>query len=141
MASCRGRGTKETIEDPMFEQLTNWLRSLRKEPDAPRQSALSKSGAFQSPAPGPRAPRTPRKAADGRSPQPAAPGTPEVAGAGPGKNVLIRNRYRREDTGTHETLTILDDSMVDSGEETGIDPYNTGNFDRSKNWDKRFRNR
>ncbi len=56
---------------------------------------------------------------------------------GPGKNVLIRNKYVREDTGTHETLTILDDSMLDSEEEEGIDPYNTGKFDRSKNWDKR----
>ena len=55
-----------------------------------------------------------------------------------GKNVLIRNKFLREDTGTHETLKILDDSIVDSGEETGIDPYNTGGFDRSKNWDKRF---
>ena len=43
---------------------------------------------------------------------------------GPGKNVLIRNKFVREDTGTHETLTILDDSIVDSGEEAGIDPYN-----------------
>ncbi|MDJ0699845.1 MAG: hypothetical protein QNJ07_08320 [Woeseiaceae bacterium] len=59
---------------------------------------------------------------------------------GPGKNVLIRNKFVREETGTHETLKILDDSMIDTGEETGIDPYNTGGFDRSKNWDKRFRN-
>ena len=59
---------------------------------------------------------------------------------GPGKNVLIRNKYVREDTGTHDTLTILDDSMLESDDETGIDPYNTGQFDRSKNWDKRFRN-
>ena len=58
---------------------------------------------------------------------------------GPGKNVLIRNKYVREDTGTHETLTILDDSMLDSEEEEGIDPYNTGQFDRSKNWDKRLK--
>lgn len=63
----------------------------------------------------------------------------EVESQGPGKNVLIRNRYVREETGTHETLTILDDSMVDSGEEPGIDPYNTGGFDRSKKWDQRFR--
>ena len=59
---------------------------------------------------------------------------------GPGKNVLVQSRYVREDTGTHETLKIVDDSLVDSSEETGIDPYNTGEFDRSKNWDKRFRN-
>ncbi len=63
----------------------------------------------------------------------------KIEDAGPGKNVLIRNRYVREETGTHETLKILDDSLVDSGEETGIDPYNTGGFDRSKNWNNRFR--
>ena len=63
----------------------------------------------------------------------------KIEDAGPGKNVLIRNKYVREDTGTHETLKILDDSLVDSGEETGIDPYNTGGFDRSKNWNNRFR--
>ena len=57
---------------------------------------------------------------------------------GPGKNVLIRNKHVREDTGTHETLKILDDSLVDSGEDIGLDPYNTGGFDRSKNWDRRF---
>lgn len=65
------------------------------------------------------------------------PGTIEEVG--PGKNVLIRNKYIREDTGTHETLKILDDSMIDTGEESGIDPYNTGGFDRSKNWNNRFR--
>jgi len=59
---------------------------------------------------------------------------------GPGKNVLIRNKYVREDTGTHDTLKILDDSMLETDEETGLDPYNTGQFDRSRNWDKRFRN-
>jgi hypothetical protein len=75
--------------------------------------------------------------------EPSAETEPPLAGkiedAGPGKNVLIRNKYVREDTGTHETLTILNDSLVDSGEETGIDPYNTGGFDRSKNWNNRFR--
>ena len=56
---------------------------------------------------------------------------------GPGKNVLIRNRFVREDTGTHESLKILDDSMIETDEDTGFDPYNTGNFDRSRNWEKR----
>jgi len=58
---------------------------------------------------------------------------------GPGKNVLIRNKYIREDSGTHETLKILDDSMIDTEEEEGIDPDNTGQFDRSKHWDKRLK--
>jgi hypothetical protein len=63
---------------------------------------------------------------------------PEVYGrietAGPGKNVLIRNRFLREDTGTHETLKIVDDSLVETGESAGFDPYNTGKFDRSETW-------
>ena len=93
-----------------------------------------------------------RKPVKQAKPPPASqnPGQPEVVPAdpndeehietvGPGKNVLIRNKYVREETGTYETLKIVDDSLVDSGEETGIDPYNTGDFDRSKNWDKRFR--
>lgn len=62
-----------------------------------------------------------------------------IESAGPGKNVLMRSKYVREDTGTHETLKILDDSLIETGEETGIDPYNTGAFDRSQNWTKRFR--
>lgn len=64
---------------------------------------------------------------------------PDGDKSGDEQNVLIRNKYVREETGTHETLKILDDSLVDSGEETGIDPYNTGGFDRSRNWESRFR--
>jgi len=90
-------------------------------------------------------------AAQQAKPKAAKPAQPEyvdidphmdghIEDLGPGKNVLIRNKYVREDTGTHDTLRILDDSLVDTGEETGLDPYNTGQFDRSRNWDKRFRN-
>ena len=61
-----------------------------------------------------------------------------IEDAGPGKNVLVRSKYVREDTGTHETLKIVDDSLLETDDESGIDPYNTGKFDRSKNWDKRF---
>ena len=60
-----------------------------------------------------------------------------IESTGPGKNVLIRNKYVREDSGTHDALQILDDSMLDTEEEVGFDPYNTGQFDRSRNWDKR----
>lgn len=58
-----------------------------------------------------------------------------IVDGGPGKNVLIRNKYVREDTGTHETLKIIDDSLLDRDEEFGADPYNTGRFDRSRSWD------
>ena len=63
----------------------------------------------------------------------------KIDDAGPGKNVLMRNKYIREETGTHETLTIIDESAENSTDEEGIDPYNTGQFDRSRSWDKRFR--
>jgi len=64
----------------------------------------------------------------------------KIADGGPGKNVLVRHKHVREDTGTHETLKILDDDMLEQIEEDGIDPYNTGRFDRSKTWDSsRFR--
>ena len=59
----------------------------------------------------------------------------KIEDGGPGKNVLVRNKYIREDTGTHETLTIVDDSLLEADEDDGLDPYNTGRFDRSKSWD------
>jgi len=59
-----------------------------------------------------------------------------IADGGPGKNVLVRNRFVREETGTHETLKIVDESILKSEEkEEEFDPYNTGRFDRSKSWD------
>jgi len=54
---------------------------------------------------------------------------------GPGKNVLIPSRHSREDSGTHESLKILDDSAAESKDTVEFDPYNTGRFDRSKSWD------
>jgi len=66
---------------------------------------------------------------------------PDVYGriedGGPGKNVLIRNKYVREDSGTHENLKIINDSLIESGEEEDFDPYNTGRYDRSKHWNSR----
>ncbi len=61
-----------------------------------------------------------------------------VEDGGPGKNVLIRNKYVREDTGTHETLKIIDDSLaVEDDDAYADDPYNTGRFDRSQSWNLR----
>ena len=122
----------------MLKNLKKWLQGTSQKQKSGRTADLRRSGAFESPA---------AEAAnqDRSEPDPEVveiddelDGT--VEDAGPGKNVLIRNKYVREETGTYETLKILDDSIVDSGEETGIDPYNTGDFDRSRNWDKRFRN-
>ncbi len=99
----------------MLKRLLNWLGVG----ETPETGAAA-------PAPGP----LPRP-----EPDHAETFSPPVAQEGS----LIRNKYLREDTGTHETLKILDDSIIDSGEEEGFDPYNTGDFDRSRNWDRRFR--
>lgn len=63
-----------------------------------------------------------------------------IADGGPGKNVLMRSKYVREDTGTHDNLKILDWSVLEEEEGAGgIDPYNTGRFDRAKSWETRSR--
>ena len=137
---------------PMINRLTKWITSkipLKKEPERPNlvQAAvkLRQTGSHNI------QPKrsTPRQAVPRRQPEfvdldpQIVDLNPHVEGRiednGPGKNVLIRNKYIREDTGTHETLKIIDDSMIETEEVEGIDPYNTGQFDRSKHWDKRFK--
>lgn len=128
----------------MMNRLTNWLKSRispRKESARPNLvqtgAHLRQTGSHIRPKK-----TTPKQAVPRRQPE-YVDLDPHVAGQiqdnGPGKNVLIRNKYVREDTGTHETLKILDDSIIDTEEVEGIDPYNTGQFDRSKNWDKRLK--
>jgi hypothetical protein len=76
-------------------------------------------------------------------PKPAFRYESEIGGkiedGGPGKNILVRSKYVREETGTHEVLKIIDESLVDGEPDGGIDPYNTGRFDRSKSWNSRYR--
>ena len=50
-----------------------------------------------------------------------------------------RTKYVREDSGTHETLKIIDHSLDEPNDEDDIDPYNSGRFDPYRNWDKRSR--
>jgi len=121
----------------MMERIKNWLRDYFSAGEPTPPQSLRKTGNFKTPNPAP-----PNKHIREPDPEivaidPGVDGT--IESLGPGKNVLIRTRFVREDTGTHETLKILDDSIIDTGEETGIDPYNTGGFDRSKKWDQRFR--
>ena len=118
----------------MFDKFKNWLRSFSRDKEDQPTPGVARSGAHVSPRPA--AKKVPRPDPEFVETDEELSG--EIDSLGPGKNVLIRNKYVREDTGTHETLKILDDSLVDSGEETGIDPYNTGGFDRSRNWDKRL---
>jgi hypothetical protein len=117
----------------MIKRLTNWLKKRFGSERPPTPPNFRRAGTFV-----PR-PRTPSpKQSDAVSVEHETVLSGKIEDGGPGENVLIRNKYVREDAGTHETLTILDESMIDSGEEPGIDPYNTGGFDRSKNWNKRF---
>jgi len=121
----------------MMKSLKNWWKNrVSGNEPAPRRG-LHKTGAH-------RVTPVPRNQRPSPELKPKIEAVPadldgEIESNGPGKNVLIRNKFIREDTGTHETLKILDDSLIDTGEETGLDPYNTGGFDRSKNWDRRFR--
>ena len=121
----------------MIERLTNWFRERFGGAESAGPRVPQKTATRTGPRPLPPRKKVPRRnpefvdAGDGLS------GT--IESHGPGKNVLIRNKYVREDTGTHEKLKILDDSLLDSGEEPGEDPYNTGGFDRSHNWEHRFR--
>jgi hypothetical protein len=129
----------------MINRPTKWIKSkipLKKGPERPNlvQAAvkLRQTGSHNI------QPQrsTPKQAVPRRQPE-YVDLNPHIAGQiednGPGKNVLIRNKYVREDSGTHETLKIIDDSIIDTEEAEGIDPYNTGQFDRSKHWDKRFK--
>lgn len=120
----------------MFARLKKWFTGDSDKEETPQSPALDRTGAHVASRPKAAQQKVPRKQPEFVEADQDLSG--KVESNGPGKNVLIRNKYVREDTGTHETLKILDDSIVDSGEETGIDPYNTGGFDRSKNWDKRF---
>lgn len=118
----------------MMERLKNWLKERFSAGDAPpapdfRRIVARSVGSVK--------PRGHKPADASDNDESTLRG--DIEDVGPGKNALIRNRYVREETGTHETLKIIDDSLIDSGEETGIDPYNTGGFDRSKNWNNRFR--
>jgi hypothetical protein len=63
-----------------------------------------------------------------------------IENVGPGKNVLVSNGDAVEDTGAREMLKLFDDVPLDPKEPMGIDPYNSGEFDRSRHWDTRFRN-
>ena len=122
----------------MMEKLRNWLKGRFSAAETAPPQAMRKTGSFQGTARMP----SPKKKVPELTPE-FAEVSPhlhsKVDSLGPGKNVLVRNRFVREDTGTHETFKILDDSLIDSGEEPGLDPYNTGSFDRSKKWDQRFR--
>ncbi len=62
-----------------------------------------------------------------------------IESIGPGKNVFVRSQYAEDESGTDNSLEIVDELSLDSENADGVDPYNTGRFDISKNWNSRSR--
>lgn len=52
---------------------------------------------------------------------------------GPDNRVMARRPRYQLETGSYETLAIVEDR-----DEVGVDPYNTGSFERRKTWDPAF---
>ena len=116
----------------MLDKLKNFFSKKPRTNATGDASALRRSGMHKSPRTSPSSRPSPQQV----EPYEGLPG--RIESLGPGKNVLVRNNYLQEDTGSHETLRICGDSTDASGNEADFDPYNTGGFDRSRNWDKRF---
>ena len=119
----------------MLRRLINWFRGDSEPPyqevRPQRRRAVAHAAV--------RHPKPASRLASPDLPQSEAALDGSIESQGPGKNVLVRKKYIREDTGTYETLKIVDDSILESDDEGGIDPYNSGQFDRSRHWDRRFR--
>ena len=121
----------------MLKRWINWLKGdaasdpVRTPQQRRRVSAHAALHARSAPTP------EPRKQPELGDLGPAFEG--RIENAGPGKNVLVRNGDSVDDTGAREMLKLLDDAPLDPEEPVGIDPYNSGQFDRSRHWNSRFR--
>ena len=125
----------------MMKSLKAWLKQRFSGADTTPPPSLQKTGSYRQ-----RLVETNKHSAPAETPVQAPPAGEEkhyaparIESLGPGKNVYVRNPYVREELGTHESLKIVDESLVDGEEPDGIDPYNTGRFDKSRKWDQRFR--
>jgi len=128
-----------------MKRFFNWLASLFSTQAAPPRPELTRSGSHlrQSGSQIKPGSSRPRQAVPERQPEFVnidSQFAGRIIDSGPGKTVLVGSKFVREDSGTHETLTILDESLSQANDDVGTDPYDTGDFDRSKNWDRRFRN-
>lgn len=119
----------------MLTQLKNWFRGETELPDAPATQVRRRTKAHAAVQYDRR--NSLRHSESSPDTEPRLEG--RIEDQGPGKSVLMRKKYVREDTGTYETLKIIDESVDDDPEIDGIDPYNSGQFDRSRHWDRRFR--
>ena len=148
--NARGTAGKPLRADTlaaMFERLLSWFRSRDEDDDEPTAQGpiLNRSGAIARPPAARPSVRTkaspaataPKSAASQVRVKPALDGA--IDDLGPGKNVLVRNPAKDDGAGLDDGLSIFEDGAAEASNESGIDPYNTGKFDRSRHWDKRFR--
>jgi hypothetical protein len=121
----------------MFKRWINWLRgdaaSDPVRPPQPRKPAPAHAAQRARSAPSAAASQRPVNHDIGHRLE------GRIESVGPGKNVLVRDGETTADTDAQETLQLLDDSPLDPSEPVGIDPYNSGQFDRSRQWNSRFR--
>ncbi len=106
----------------MFRRLVNWFRNQPEPHESSPANPLRRTGTHALRRSARSTPGVPRR-------------QPEITDSGAPR----RTQYVREDSGTHETLKIIDSSLDEPTDEDDIDPYNTGRFDPSRNWDKRSR--
>lgn len=127
-------------DERMMTNLKAWLKRKFSAADTTPPPSLQNTGTFRQRL---AASETPDQQAKPDTAAPRVDIDPHVHGTveslGPGKNVYVQSPYVREDLGTHESLKIVDDSLIDGEEPDGLDPYNTGRFDKSRKWDQRFR--
>jgi hypothetical protein len=121
-------------------RIVDWLKTRLGLEEPEPEEPLWQSGVHARPRPARRPQSKPRSTSNRAPIDFSSDLGGKIIDGGPGKNVLIRNKYVREENGTHETLKIVDDGLLESREEPGADPYNTGRFDRSQSWDS-FRTR
>ena len=120
----------------MIRRLIDWFKGdADTGQPAPERRRVSAHTALHARVPPPPAPRQRR---DSLEPGSGLEG--RIENVGPGKNVLVSNTDAIDDTGARESLRLFDDTPLDPDEPMGIDPYNSGEFDRSRHWDTRFRN-
>ncbi len=117
-----------------MKRFFNWLKNLFSTQAASPRNKLTQSGSCLRQTNSQLKPGSAkiRQAVPQRQPEyvnldPSSAG--RLVDGGSGKTVLARNKYIREDSGTHETLRILDDSITQPDDEIGTDPYDTTNPD------------